>query len=188
MATVPRSVASGFLCLLLAFSSAPVRAGQVSVFSPQRIAVIRPAERTEGPRLLVAFDLTSVGIEQHIDFAQLTFYGKIRAEQDMPRVARLEVLPLTTDWQADAVGWDTPWNNAGADVDSSLQASNWFPVAVTDTYDLWFDITRIARSWKDGSGPNRGVIIRASYFAPSVLEDIDLSKTSLSIWHHAVRR
>jgi len=182
------TIALGVFCLAVSSPIIPASAGQISATPPQRIAVIQSPDRSESPRLLVAFDLQAIETERHIDFAQLLFQGHLRIDQDAPTVIRLEVLPVLTDWQQDAVNWDTPWERPGGDVDTCAGTTNWVSVNPADTTIMWLDITRIVTNWKGGSTPNHGILVRISDVTPAMIEDIDLSSIELKVWHHAILR
>ncbi len=178
----------GMFCLVLSSPLIPASGGQVSRILPQQIAAIRPTDGSQGPRLLVAFDLDALGIEPRIDFAQLVFRGVLQVSEETPSVVRLEALPILTDWQQHTVNWETPWKHSGGDVDTCARTTNWVLVGHSDTTVMWLDVTRIVTGWKDGTTPNHGVLVKISELTPAMLERIDLSSVELRVWHHAVRR
>lgn len=188
MARSRHTIALAVFCLTVTFPFVPIFAGQISVFTPQRIAVIQPGEGPESPRLLVAFDLQAIEAERCIDFAQLLFEGHLQVNEDAAPVARLEVLPVITDWQQGAVNWNTPWEHPGGDVDTCTRTTNWVSVSLADTTAMWLDVTRIVTSWKEGTNPNYGVLVKISDFTPAMIERIDFASVELRVWHHAVRR
>jgi hypothetical protein len=176
------------LFLTLSLLPVPVSAGQISGFSPQRVAVIQPEDRSEEPRLLVTFDLSTIASQQQIDFAQLLFRGCFLApERDTP-LCRLEIYPLSTDWQHDSVTWQTPWDQPGGDIDSCARMTNWVSAGEVDTSFMWLDVTRIVTSWRDGSRANCGILVKISDVTPAVIQHIDVSSVELRIWHHGVHR
>jgi hypothetical protein len=175
-------------CLAVCLPLVPIFAGRISVFPPREIAVIQAAEGPESPHLLVAFDLQAIEAGRHVDFAQLLFRGHILANEDTVPAARLEVYPVLTDWEEDAVNWETPWDRPGGDVDTCARMTTWVSTSQADTTAMWLDVTRIVTSWKDGRTPNRGFLVKISDFTPAVIERVDLSSVELKVWDHAVYR
>lgn len=172
------------LALLVILSvSGSVLGGQISVIRPACVASIQPGDSSQGSRLIAKFDLSAVGSDRQIDFAQLVFSGRIGAMEDVAPVVRLEVFPLTTDWEQSVVGWNTPWSEPGGDIDSTERSTNW--VTVTNTSPLWLDVTRLARTWEAGERASYGVLLKISDLTPARFQTIDMCGVELKVWHHA---
>lgn len=172
------------LALLVILSvSGRVLGGQISVIRPACVANIQPGDSSQGSRLIAKFDLSAVGTDRQIDFAKLIFSARIAAMEDAAAVVRLEVFPLTRDWEQSAVGWNTLWSEPGGDIDSTERSTNW--VTVTNTPPLWLDVTRLARTWKAGERANYGVLLKISDLTPARFQTIDMGAVELKVWHHA---
>jgi hypothetical protein len=174
------------LALLVILSvSRSVSGGQISVIRPACVASIEPGDGSQGSRLIAKFDLSAVGTDRQIDFAQLIFSARIGDVEDAAPVVKLEVFPLTTDWEQSAVGWSTPWSEPGGDIDPTDKSTNW--VMVVNTSPLWIDVSRLARAWKAGEQANHGVLLKISDLTPARFQTIDMRGVELKVWHHAKR-
>jgi hypothetical protein len=178
---------TGSLILLIAASLVPsaTHGGQISLLRSQRVAVIAPLDCSESPRLVVGFDLSVLEDDRRIDFAQLLFEGYLDRVDSAAEVARIEALPVTTEWEPAGVSWEAPWDSTGGDFDSSRRKSNW--VVVGDSTAMWLDVTKIVKDWNDATIPNHGIIVKISDSEDATLDQINSGSVVLKVWHHADR-
>jgi hypothetical protein len=113
------------------------------------------SDRVGNTRILMKPGDLSVFEDRLITWAGLTFTlpGQI-ATRDLP----VRVYPLTTEWTAGTVTWDSPWTTAGGDFDDA-----YFDTVVITTgtraTSLSLDVTSIVRAVVEGEYGRYGFLI-----------------------------
>jgi hypothetical protein len=161
-------------------ASGIVTAEEISIIRPNQFAVIHSDQENELPRTIMSFDLGAIPANDRIDFAQVIFHPTLAAGKER-LLGRVEVFPLTRAWQADAVGWSSPWSSPGGDLDRRFRRSMW--VNGVDTSGVWLEVTPLVLHWKAGDLPNFGIVILGSPDAPLYIESVDQSVAILKVWH-----
>lgn len=88
------------------------------------IVTIEPADKSAGPRLLVRWELPKDLGEKIIDGAVV----ELSVPHEATAPFRVDVHPVTTDWDVETVAWSDGWTNAGGDFADSIVA----PALVTE--------------------------------------------------------
>ena len=132
---------------------------QLTIMPGVIVTLEPPAESEETTRFLLALPLPAALEGSTIDFTRLTMgvrvgMGELSGE-DGPFV--VDAYAVTTEWDPEAVGWNTGWDTPGADFDESTHSSH---IGVADTTaSVSLDLTHVLQAWVDGSIGNAGIII-----------------------------
>ena len=68
--------------------------------------------------------------------------------------------PITTDWDGNNVSWDSPWTEAGGDIDEMFYGEHL--IILPEDQDIQIDITDLCMRWADGRLPYYGFLLRVS--------------------------
>jgi hypothetical protein len=119
-------------------------------------AIVNPEDQTD-VRILLKFDpLTSLDSNDVVMIAKLR--STVNVVNAPARSILLHVDPLGTDWNANTVGWSSPWTNAGGDIEENLSVMG--RITQADSQNVQIDITRIIKRIAAGSIDDYGIMLR----------------------------
>ena len=128
------------------------------VFQPSSITFIMP-ERVDdykGLRVLARFDIPDSILSSRIITANLMLDADLPVE-NIDTTLWLSIASITTDWDDQNVGWNTPWTNPGGDFDMLKTVS--FFLNPTESRVHMIDIKKIIHHMVRENLPNYGFII-----------------------------
>lgn len=68
--------------------------------------------------------------------------------------------PITTDWDGNNVSWDSPWTEAGGDIDEMFYGEHL--IILPENQEIQIDITDLCMRWADGRLPYYGFLLKVS--------------------------
>jgi hypothetical protein len=141
------AIVGALLAIALPVSADPV---QVSIVEAGVIS-----DRAGNTRILVKPGDLSAFADRLITSAVLTFaLPGLPVARDLP----VRVYPLTTDWSAGTVTWDSPWTASGADIDDAYYDTVVLASGSRVT-SLSLDVTSIVRAIVEGEYGRYGFLI-----------------------------
>jgi hypothetical protein len=153
------------------------------VLQPSSITFIRPERMDDykGLRILAKFEIPDSILSSRIITANLAFDADLPVE-DADTTLWLTLAPITTDWDEQNVGWDTPWTNPGGDFDT-LETVSFF-LNPTESGTHLMDIKKILRHMQKENLPNNGFIFipgRLNGKAMRSLRDLQFLRAPLEL-------
>ncbi len=119
-------------------------------------AIVNPMDQND-VRILLKFDpLTSLDTNDVVMIAELRSAVNIVNAPDHSIL--LHANPIETNWNANSVGWSTPWTNSGGDIAEDLSVLG--QISVADSQNVRLDVTRIIQRIVSGHIENYGLMLR----------------------------
>ena len=80
----------------------------------------------------------------------------------------VRLYPITTDWSADNVTWNSPWTNPGGDFNDVNYSE--YAVTLPGQQEIQIDLTDLCMRWADGRLPYFGFMIEVADFSLAPLQ------------------
>jgi len=80
----------------------------------------------------------------------------------------VRLYPVTVDWNADNVTWDSPWTNPGGDFNDVNYSE--YAITLPGQQEIQIDLTDLCMRWADGRLPYFGFIIEVADFSQAPLQ------------------
>lgn len=119
-------------------------------------AIVNPEDQND-VRILLKFEsITSLDSNDVVIIAQLRSTVDLVNAPD--RSILLQVVPLSTAWNANTVSWNSPWASSGGDLVEDLSISG--RITNADSQNVKLDVTRIIQKTVSGRITNNGLMLR----------------------------
>jgi hypothetical protein len=154
--------------MVLAVAASPVFAGKITV-STASTAVI--SDGAGSSRVLIRPGDLSAIRGRLVTSAYLTFTlpGQA-AERDIP----VRVYPLTSDWNAGSVTWESPWTASGGDVEGTYYETR-VVKAGARPMELRLDVSPMVRAMAQGEIGEYGFVVTVPGYDGAGFRSADLS-------------
>ncbi len=128
-----------------------------NIIEVNQVSVIHSEDMSE-IHVLAKPELGFPDTTMHIDRAFLNILAA--PQTDDTTFISIRVHPITTDWDVNNVGWDTPWQNPGGDIVETRYAE--YMITLPELQDISIDITDLCSRWADGRIPYYGFLVTIS--------------------------
>jgi len=125
-----------------------------------RVALLTPSQEDPGDygsRIAVYFDIPDTVSGTSIVYAELTCpLDFSNVEVDGELILEFQAFNITSNW-TDNADWDSPWTDAGGDIDSSTFYT--YTLTMADTAHICMDVTGFVRDAVEGNATSYGMML-----------------------------